>query len=65
MCIREEPVLYLQRGSDWYSFAPRSAENLDENISTGKMQGDEITDLEVAIRKEVSCKYIMAFHFIV
>ena len=53
MCIREEPVLYLQRGSDWYSFAPRSLDNLDENISTNKMQGDEITDMEVAIRKEV------------
>ncbi|XP_038060008.1 paladin-like [Patiria miniata] len=52
-CIREEPVLFLKKNEDFVSYTPRAREKLCENIYTRLATSLDISNNEVAMRKEI------------
>ncbi|XP_033644456.1 paladin-like [Asterias rubens] len=53
ICIREEPVVFLRKNDDFVSYTPRLKESLCENINTSMMTTEDITNVEVSLRKEI------------
>ncbi|XP_071829664.1 paladin-like isoform X2 [Apostichopus japonicus] len=56
--IRAEPVLFVQRGEDFMPYSPRERDHLRDNVVFRRATGDDISDQEVLIRKEIT-KYAL------
>lgn len=53
ICVREEPVVFLHKDSDFVPYTPRRKENLHENLH-GLEREEMVEHLELKIRNEVS-----------